>query len=79
MRQHYRGEAMVLAAAGEVDHEALANLADAAFATVGSERSEAPAPAHYHGGVGAVPRDLEQTHLVLDSRALRTPTRTSTP
>ncbi len=65
MHQHYRGEAMVLAAAGDVDHEALVDLAAAAFANIGSDRSEAPAPAHYHGGVGGVPRDLEQTHLVL--------------
>lgn len=65
MRQHYRGEAMVLAAAGEVDHEALVNLGAAAFEDIGSTRSDAPAPARYHGGVGEVPRELEQTHLVL--------------
>ncbi len=65
MHEHYRNDAMVLAAAGAVDHEVLVDLAAAAFDPVDRPRAADPAPAHYHGGVGGVPRELEQTHLVL--------------
>lgn len=65
MDQHYRGGGMVLAAAGDVRHEALVELAAAAFRDLGAATPEPPAPARYRGGIGRAARNLEQTHLVL--------------
>ena len=64
-RVHYGAPRMVLAASGRVDHDALLELANAAFdrlpAAVDGEREAA----NYRGGDCREERDLEQVHLVL--------------
>jgi len=65
MRAHYRAPAMVLAAAGNLDHDRLVALAEAAFADLGGATPPAPPPARYGGGETRRTRDLEQVHLVL--------------
>ena len=65
MRRHYGPERLVLAAAGQVDHEALVELARQAFTDLASSGAHAPEPARYTGGESRSERDLEQVHLVL--------------
>ena len=65
MRAHYRAPAMVLAAAGNLDHDRLVALAEAAFADLGGATPPAPPAARYGGGETRRTRDLEQVHLVL--------------
>lgn len=61
----YGGDRMVLAAAGNVDHDRLAGLAEAAFAGISPGSTAPPAPATYRGGDSREIRDLEQAHLVM--------------
>ncbi|MFO1120196.1 MAG: pitrilysin family protein, partial [Rhodospirillales bacterium] len=65
MRQHYGAPRMVLAASGQVEHDAMIELANSAFdrlpPTVAAERE----PGRYVGGDFREERDLEQVHLVL--------------
>ncbi len=65
MRRHYAPSRLVFAAAGQVDHERLVELARAAFASLPAGSPQAPEPARYIGGEIRVPRDLEQVHVVL--------------
>jgi len=65
MRNHYGSETMILAAAGNLDHDVVVRMAQRHFA--GIERAQ---PAHeerarYKGGDYREERDLEQVHLVL--------------
>jgi len=65
MRQHYGAPRMILAASGQVEHDAMIELANSAFdrlpPTVAAERE----PGRYVGGDFREERDLEQVHLVL--------------
>jgi predicted Zn-dependent peptidase len=63
--RHYRAPAMVLAAAGAVDHAALAETADRLFRLLPNSFSERPLPARYVGGEQRIERDLEQVNLVV--------------
>ena len=65
---HYRGGDMVLAAAGNVDHDTLVDIAGAAFSALRSGTNSAPADARYSGGEFREDRELEQVHLVLGFR-----------
>jgi predicted Zn-dependent peptidase len=65
MQRHYRAEATVLAAAGNLDHDQLAELAAAAFGEMRVERSEGFLPAKFEGGYRHEVRELEQMHLAL--------------
>ncbi len=65
MHEHYLSDTMILVAAGAVDHASLVELAAAAFDPVDRPHAVDPAPAHYHGGVAGISRELEQTHVVL--------------
>jgi predicted Zn-dependent peptidase len=65
LHNHYGAERMVLAAAGNLDHERLAELADTFFAGLPAERPVTAEPARYAGGDRREARDLEQLHLVL--------------
>jgi predicted Zn-dependent peptidase len=63
---HYAPSRMVVAAAGAVEHERLAALAEAAFAPFAGRPAPAPAPAAtYAGGETRLIDDHEQMHLVL--------------
>jgi predicted Zn-dependent peptidase len=62
---HYRGPAMVLSAAGQVDHDALVAQAEALFGMLAADRSP-PAPrASWGGGIRTEGQRGEQLHLVL--------------
>jgi len=65
MRRHYAPERLVLAAAGQVDHEQLVELARRAFTDLSIGGANTPEPASYAGGESRIERDLEQVHLVL--------------
>jgi predicted Zn-dependent peptidase len=65
LRSHYGARRMVLAAAGNLDHERIAALADNLFGGVPAERPVTTEPACYAGGDRREQRDLEQLHLVL--------------
>jgi predicted Zn-dependent peptidase len=70
MREHYGAPRMILAAAGNVDHDALVGMAEAAFAELPASVAGERAPAEYRGGDWREERDLEQVHLVLGFRGL---------
>jgi predicted Zn-dependent peptidase len=61
----YGSDRMILSAAGNLDHDALAGLAEKAFASVSPSQAEAPIPGVYTGGDNREIRDLEQAHLVM--------------
>lgn len=65
LREHYGARRMVLAAAGNLDHQHIAGLAERLLADVPAERPAATEPARYAGGERREERDLEQLHLVL--------------
>ena len=65
---HYRGGDMVLAAAGNVDHDTLVDIAGAAFSALRSGTNSAPGDSRYSGGEFREDRELEQVHLVLGFR-----------
>ena len=65
LADHYSASRMVVAAAGAVDHDALCELAGAAFADLAPDSVHDRVPARYGGGEVREERDLEQVHLVL--------------
>jgi predicted Zn-dependent peptidase len=65
LRRHYNVAAMVVAAAGAVDHDAIAALAETRLAGLSKDPSPPPAPAAYSGGEAKVRKRLEQTHVVV--------------
>jgi predicted Zn-dependent peptidase len=66
MARHYRPEDMIVAAAGKVDIDAFAQLAERYFGAAGPapERSKREIPA-FKGGLRHDARKIEQTHLAL--------------
>jgi predicted Zn-dependent peptidase len=65
MADHYCPSRMVLAAAGNIDHDALCKLAEGYFGTRKVLTHEAPAPSVYTGGHFYENRTLEQAHVVM--------------
>lgn len=65
LRDHYGARRMVLAAAGNLEHERLVDLADKLFSTLPADRCITTEPACYTGGEHREDRDLEQLHLVI--------------
>ena len=65
MQQTYGGEAMVLSAAGRVEHKAVVALAERLFEGLQAESVRETAPGIYGGGDFREDRDLEQVHFVL--------------
>jgi len=61
----YGGDRMVLAAAGNLDHDDLIARAEKAFAGMLPSSAAAAEPGRYTGGDSCEIRDLEQAHLVL--------------
>jgi predicted Zn-dependent peptidase len=66
---HYGGPAMVLSAAGAVEHRHLVMLAEEAFARLPATSGPAWQAGAYKGGVALAEKPLEQTHLVLGFEA----------
>ena len=65
MASQYGSDRMILAAAGNLDHERILRLAEDAFGNVAEAVADDPAPATYAGGDRRKVRDLEQAHLTL--------------
>ncbi|HEV7996566.1 MAG TPA: pitrilysin family protein, partial [Stellaceae bacterium] len=65
LRDHYGARRMVLAAAGNLDHDRFAALAEKLLGGMPADRPAATEPARYAGGDRREQRDLEQLHLVL--------------
>ena len=65
LRDHYGARRMVVAAAGNLVHERLLELAAKLLSGFPADRSVATEPAQYSGGDRRENRDLEQLHLVL--------------
>jgi predicted Zn-dependent peptidase len=65
LRDHYGARRMVLAAAGNLEHERLVDLADKLLSELPAERAVTTELARYTGGDRREERDLEQLHLVL--------------
>ncbi|MDA1132437.1 MAG: pitrilysin family protein [Proteobacteria bacterium] len=65
LADHYAASRMVIAAAGAVDHDALCELAAAAFADLAPDSVHDRVPARYRGGEVREERDLEQVHLTV--------------
>lgn len=65
MRRHYGPSRMVVAAAGNLDHDALVATVREHFADLPPPEAHAPEPARWTGGERREEDDLEQVHLVL--------------
>jgi predicted Zn-dependent peptidase len=65
LRDHYGARRMVVAAAGNIEHERLVGLAEKLLCDFPAERSVSTEPARYSGGDRREERDLEQLHLVV--------------
>jgi len=65
MSSRYQAPDMVLAAAGNLSHDALVALAERHFTTLPAGRTNGRAPACYRGGAYREAKDLEQLHIVL--------------
>ncbi|WP_421724575.1 M16 family metallopeptidase [Bauldia sp.] len=69
--RHYRGPAMVLAAAGSIGHDQLVDLATDAFGQLPAEAGPEPQTATYRGGESREQRDLMETQIMLGFEGLR--------
>jgi predicted Zn-dependent peptidase len=65
LRGHYSAPAMVVSAAGAVEHEAIVALASERLEGVALDPVPPQTPAVYRGGEKKLRRRLEQTHLVV--------------
>ena len=65
MRGHYSAPRMVLSASGRIDHDALVEAAETAFADLPPPMATATQTALYRGGDFREDRDLEQVHVVV--------------
>lgn len=70
MARRYRGERMVLSAAGNVDHAKLLRLAEARFSGIAPGKSAEAEPARYVGGVRHSEKAFEQAHLLVGYEGL---------
>ena len=65
LRDTYGAGRMILAAAGNLEHDAVVEMAEKGFRSLPAERPVVEEPAHYTGGDYREDRDLEQVHVVL--------------
>jgi predicted Zn-dependent peptidase len=65
MRQTYGGDAMVLSAAGMIDHDVAVSLAGTLFGGLDPKSVRESQPGVYGGGDYREDRDLEQVHFML--------------
>ncbi|MDE2513594.1 MAG: insulinase family protein, partial [Alphaproteobacteria bacterium] len=65
LTRNYAAPGMVLAAAGNCDHDTVVALAERAFAMLPKRGHAATEPARYVGGEYREDRDLEQVHVLL--------------
>lgn len=65
MTENYGARRMIVAAAGNIDHERLVELAAAAFETLPCSPASGWEKAHYRGGDWREEKALEQVHLII--------------
>src|SRR6195952_1345645 len=65
MNRNYVGDQMVVCAAGNVDHDALVDIAHNRFHDLKADGAPVPEKAHYVGGEQRLLSDHEQAHIVL--------------
>jgi len=65
MGEHYTAGRMVVAAAGNLDHDRLVSAVEEAFSAIATDAETAREPARYAGGDVRQDRELEQVHLTL--------------
>ncbi|MEQ8665742.1 MAG: pitrilysin family protein [Rhodospirillales bacterium] len=65
MRTHYAPEGIVIAAAGNLDHDQLVELVANAFDSLPASSAEAYEPVRYVGGDFRKNRDLDQVHILM--------------
>ncbi len=65
LRRHYRPSAMVVAAAGAVEHDAVVSLADSRLEALSRGPGASQVPATYRGGEARLRKRSEQTHVVI--------------
>jgi predicted Zn-dependent peptidase len=65
LARHYRAPDIVVAAAGAVDHAAVAAEVEKRFGGFNGHASSAPEPARFGGGAHVEKRELEQVHIAL--------------
>lgn len=70
LKQHYYPENMVLAVAGNVEHNNIVKLAEKYFKTTNTRGSSVHLAGEYKGGENIIKRDLEQLHLVLSFKSI---------
>ncbi|HUV32312.1 MAG TPA: pitrilysin family protein, partial [Devosiaceae bacterium] len=63
--RNYVGDRMVFAAAGNVDHDRLVEIASSKFPRLRANGAPEPATARYVGGESRLERDHEQAHIML--------------
>jgi predicted Zn-dependent peptidase len=75
LHEHYAAPAMVVAAAGALDHDEIVALAAQRLEAVASELGPKQAAARYRGGESKLRKRLEQTHIVIgfEGRAVGAP------
>ena len=61
----YSPEALVLVAAGKLDHQGLTDLAEEAFGDMRSSTASPPEPAHFTGGLRFEKRRSDQAHIAI--------------
>ena len=65
LNRNYVGDHMVMAAAGNVDHDELVKVAEQRFATLKANGAPAPQRAEYKGGEERLVSEHEQAHIVI--------------
>ena len=70
LQRHYRSPAMVVVAAGAVEHRAVLAEVERRFASFAGSRAPTPEPARFIGGSRIETRDLEQVHIALAMHGL---------
>lgn len=63
--RHYRGPAMVVSAAGAIDHDRLVETAQGRFGDLAGDRGPTPDMAAYHGGQHQESRRLQETQIMI--------------
>ncbi len=62
---HYQGPNMVLAASGNVDHDAIVKMAEERFAHFGATPARQPENCFYTGGDVRIKKDLQEAQIIL--------------
>ncbi len=70
MNRHYSAEQMVVAAAGNLDHDVFTRLVEETFTSLPAFVANAREPGRYCGGDYREERDLEQVHVVFGAEGI---------